>query len=304
MPDFVQLDLFGDRPAADRPKDGASVASVAPERLCDGELIAAIPDATLADAVALTTEAGKRRLIAAIPALVALCNRFVGYGASAVAPEQVGALHALGAIGGPQAANAVSRLIVKKIVQGPTLSTALTVAAQLAVVLPSDVAVGLLRDPDPSVRAAACGCVRSGAEVIAALLSLANDPDSEVAVASACALGGFGRKEALERLKRYLAERPSHRVVEALTRVADEEAIVRLARTGRTRRELICSVIAALEDMETPRASAAADALKRFAQQTEPHLLPGSADVTQGSGDEHEDSVGKRGGLHGSQMQS
>ena len=119
------------------------------------------------------------------------------------------------------------------------------------------------------MRAAACGCVRAGAEVIAALISLMNDPDAEAAIASACALGRFGRNEALGRLKRYLAERPSRRVVEALARVADDEAIVLLARTGRNRRELTDPVIAALEEMETPWALAAAGALRRFACQAE-----------------------------------
>ena len=96
-----------------------------------------------------------------------------------------------------------------------------------------------------------------------------SDPDAEVAIASTCALGRMRRSEALARLKRYLAERPSRRVVEALIRVADEDAIVLLARTGSARRELTDSVIAALEEMETPRTSAAAGALKRFASQAE-----------------------------------
>jgi DNA-binding PucR family transcriptional regulator len=80
MSDFVQLDLFGDRPDFDRPPDAASLQPVLAQELSDEELIAAIPEVTLADACALAAEAGKRRLSAAIPALVTLCNRFVGYG--------------------------------------------------------------------------------------------------------------------------------------------------------------------------------------------------------------------------------
>ena len=120
-------------------------------------MIAAISNATLADVFAITAEVGKRRLNAAVPALMSLCNRFVGYGAGAVVPEQVAALDALGAIGGQEAAHAVSRLITRKIVQGPTLLTALTVASQLGVVLPGDVALSLLRDPD---LLGACGSLR------------------------------------------------------------------------------------------------------------------------------------------------
>ena len=283
MPEPLQLDLFGDRPALDRSSDGASATAIAPEGLSDGDLISAIPDVSLADALAVTAEAGKRHLIAAVPTLTALCNRFVGYGAVAVVPEQVAALNALGAIGGREAAHAVSGLITRKIVQGPTLLTALSVAAQLGVVLPSNFGLGLLRDPDSSVRVMACGCVRAGAEIIAALISLMSDPNAEVVIAASCALGRFGRTEALGRLKRYLAERPSRRVVEALIGVADEEAIVLLARTGRARRELTDSVIAALEEMEIPRALAAAEALKKFASLAERHPLTGRIEVTERS---------------------
>ena len=269
MSGFVQLDLFGDRPDRDTPSHGSSVERIAHESMSDDDLIAAIPDVTLADAFAITAEAGKRGLMAAVPALISLCNRFVGYGASAVAPEQVAALDALGEIGGQEAAHAVSWLIVKRIVQGPTLLTALTVASQLGVVLPGDFALSLLQHPNPLIRAAGCGCVRAGHDVIVALLSLMGDPDSEVAIASACALGRVGHNEALRPLKRYLAERPSRRIIEALARVADEEAIVLLARTGRARRELTNSVISALEHIESPKALSAADALKKFSRQTE-----------------------------------
>ena len=271
MPGFVQLDLFGDRPDLDRaPQSAPSLRTpIAPNRLSDEDLISAIPFVSLADAFAITTEVGKRRLSAAVPALTALCNRFVGYGADAVVPEQVAALNALDAIGGPEAANSVSRLIARKIVQGPTLLTALTVASRLGVVLPGDVALSLLRDPSPSVRAAVCGCVRARHDVIATLLSLMGDPAPEVAAEFACALGRIGHPEALGPLKRYLAERPSRRIVEALVRVADDETVVFLARAGRARRELTEPVISALEIIDTPRALSVADALKTFSRQAE-----------------------------------
>jgi HEAT repeat protein len=265
MSGFVQLDLFGDHPNFDRPLAKLN----APEDLSDDALISAIPDVALADAVAVAAEVGKRRLILAVPALTSLCDRFVGYGASAVVPEQIAALRALGAIGSLEATQAVSRLITRRIVQGPTLSTALTVASQLGAVLPSDVALNLLRDPQSSVRSAACGCVRPGYEVIAALVTLIDDPDREVAIASACALGRMGRIDTLPHLKRYLMETPSRRIVEALASVADEEAIVFLVRTGRARRELTDSVISALEEIENPRARVAAKALKEFASQAD-----------------------------------
>ena len=137
MSDFVQLDLFGDRPNFDRPPDEGSLQPLLPQELSDEGLIAAIPEATLADARALAAEAGKRRLSAAIPALITLSNRFVGYGIEIGVPEQAAALEALGVIGGPEASRALVQLIVKRIVQGPTLVVATTVASQLGVVFPT-----------------------------------------------------------------------------------------------------------------------------------------------------------------------
>src|SRR5208283_59623 len=99
------------------------------------------------------------------------------------------------------------------------------------------------------------------------LVSMIDDPDDEVAIASACALGRMGRLEGRGHLKKHLVEKPSRRIVEALARVADEEAMVLLARTGRARRELTDSVITALEEIETPRALDVAAALKKFSRQ-------------------------------------
>src|SRR5439155_26663433 len=78
----------------------------APPTLDDPALIAAIPTSGLADALALAAEAGNRKLA---PALDGLCNRFTGFGADRPIPEQIAAVRALAAIGGPGAAQAVAR---------------------------------------------------------------------------------------------------------------------------------------------------------------------------------------------------
>jgi len=69
-------------------------------------------------------EAGQRKLVGAIAALEALCRRFQGFGIEQAIPEQTAALGALGRIGGSEAARAVRRIIVGRIVQGPGLSSA------------------------------------------------------------------------------------------------------------------------------------------------------------------------------------
>jgi len=99
--------------------------------LDDRALIAAIPDSNLADSIALAAEAGRRRLAAAVPSLETLCRRFSGFGIDRMVPEQAAALEALSAIGGREAARAVSRLIVRAVVQGPTLNLAVSTAARI-----------------------------------------------------------------------------------------------------------------------------------------------------------------------------
>jgi HEAT repeat protein len=182
-------------------------------------------------------------------------------------PKQSAALEALGVIGGPEASRAVVQLIVKRIVQGPTLVVATTVASQLGIIFPTDIALAFLRDSNPSVRALTCACVRAGYEVVATLIAMLNDPDGEVSAAAACALGRMGRVEARIHLKRYLTERPSGRVVVA--GVADDEAIVLLARVGRARPDLALSIISALEEIDNARATSAASGLKRFVSKAE-----------------------------------
>jgi hypothetical protein len=154
----------------------------------DAALIAALPDSVLADARALAAEAGRRRLSGAVTALVALCNRFVGFDADRETPEQAAALEALAAIGGPEASRSIGQLIAKGIVQRPTLAVAATAASQLGVTCPPEVALKLLRHPNPSVRASACGYLRAGRDTVATLTELLGDLDHEVSTAAACAL--------------------------------------------------------------------------------------------------------------------
>jgi HEAT repeat protein len=98
-------------------------------------------------------------------------------------------------------------------------------------------------------------------------MELLGDLDREVSMAAACALGRMGRVEARDQLKHYLNERPSPGVIEAVAGVADDEAIVFLARIGRARPELAFSVLRALDEIDHARATAAASGLKRWLSQ-------------------------------------
>jgi HEAT repeat protein len=207
-----QLDLFSEGAgSAERRPPSARIRqeALAAASLDDTALIEAIPDAGIANATELAAEAGRRRLAAAVPALERLCRRFVGFGSGRTIPEQLAALEALAMIGGPPARQAIVRIIVSRVVQGPGLVSAIAAAVHLGADLPTDVGLDLLRHADPGVRSGACGCIGTSPAVIPILVDLKGDLDLNVSRAAACALGRLGRPEARAALLGLLREQPS-----------------------------------------------------------------------------------------------
>jgi len=261
--DAEQLDLFKSNGPGARSSLAADAVPAA-EDLDDAALIAALPGAGLAGAPALTAEAGRRRLVAAIPALEALSRRLIGFGQDRPIPEQVAALGALLAIGGHPSASAVARLIAGGTFLGPTLAVAVATAVRLNATLPPATVLALLRHPEPQIRREACGCARPGPGIAEILIDLFGDLHSDVSTAAACALGRMGRTEARSALRHLIGDRPSAEVIEALAAVADEDDIVLLARLGRARPDLAPTALASLDGIESPRADRAAEALRRW----------------------------------------
>jgi hypothetical protein len=259
-----QLDLFagpGISPARQPPLPPRSPAAP-PSDLDDAALLAAISASTLPDGPVLASEAGRRRIQAAIPVLESYCRRFAGFGLAHPLPEQRAALDALAAIGGPEAAAAVARIIGRGWVQGPTLANAVAAAAQLHSRLPADIVLPLLRHAEPAIRADACRLARTGPDIVATLIDLLGDLHSNVALEAACALARLGRPESLSPLKRRLTESPSTRVIEAIPPIADEECIVLLGRLARSASPELAAVARdALDATEHPLAARLLDRL-------------------------------------------
>lgn len=259
-----QLDLFA---AADIRKPVPSAASppqpepIEPARLTDAALIAAIPDADLATSRALAGEAARRKLVAAIPALAALCRRFKGFGRHHAIPEQAASLQALAAIGGADAVAAVRRIIADGVVSGPGQSEAARAAAALGCSLPEHAATALLLHADPAIRALACRCAPRTDPVAALLVNLLEDLNSGVAAAAAKALGHMGRAEAGPWLTGLLRQNPDAELLEAVAPVADDDCVVLIGRIARQHPDLRAAALAALEAVETPRAAAIVAAL-------------------------------------------
>jgi hypothetical protein len=260
-----QLDLFdaaGFRPDCTVPAE-AERAPLTPSALDDEALVVAIQRASQADCHSLAAEAGRRRLARAVPALEALCRHFKGFGVEHAVPEQTAALHGLALIGGRDSAQAVARIIVDQVVQGPGLRTAAGVAAEIGSILPSVVVVSLLRHPDPHIRASVCRCARPGLEAISLMIELLGDLNSVVATAAACSLGRMGRIEGRPALTLLLRQSPSIEAIDAASAVADEECLVLLGRIARTRPELADAALTALESIEDPRAAQIAAAIQK-----------------------------------------
>jgi HEAT repeat protein len=257
-----QLDLFAIDRINVEPEGSWAQPPLRAGELTDAELIAALTDAGLTAAPRLAAEASRRRLAGAVPSLEKLRRRLTGFGANMLVPEQLAALEALTNIGGEAARQAIARLVAQRIVQGPTLAAALNVVARLGSSLAPSRLGEFLNDADPTVRAAACRCVRSAGPYLRVLIELLDDLRPEVASAAALALGRIGRVEARPLLMGLLRREPSAEIVDALARIADEEVIVTFGRIARAMPDLAQPVLDALDQLGGSRAARVAAALR------------------------------------------
>lgn len=252
----LQLDLFV-QPAIP-PRTGIA-PDVAPpfdtRELGDGDLIDALPQAGLHEALALVNEIARRRLASAIPALAELCLRYSGFGRNRLIPQQAAAVEALGAIGGRDASRALARTVVRGAFQGPGLQIALRGAVRLASPLPESLVTHLLHADDPPIRAAAARCVRNWPKCVPLLSELLQDLHEDVSFAAACALVRMGVAAGRPSLLKTLRNNPSAEAIEAVAGIADEEAIVLLGRCAEISHELAGSVRKALESIDHPLAT-------------------------------------------------
>jgi len=260
-----QLDLFSDvdQGVSQGPSQFLRRCPVSSE-MDDEELIAAIPGSSLADSCILAAEAGRRRLSAAVPALATLCRRFAGFGTRRAVSEQAAAFESLATIGGRDAAHAVSEMIERAVVQGPTLQIAVRAAARLGSLLSPAALRRLLRHAEPGIRAEACRCARPLPELISILIDLLDDLDQTVVASAAFALGRMDRIEARPILKGLLEDDPSEDVIDAVSSIADEECLVLLGRIARSSSALADAALTGLENVDDHRAITIAGAIRRL----------------------------------------
>ena len=86
------------------------------------------------------------------------------------------------------------------------------------------------------------------------LIELLDDLNTGAAIAAACALGRMGQAEARPALLRQLRQAPSAEVIEAISEVACDEAIVLLGRIASSDDVLAGQAFEVLETIDNPRA--------------------------------------------------
>jgi hypothetical protein len=89
---------------------------------------------------------------------------------------------------------------------------------------------------------------------VAVLGELLHDLNAGAATAAACALGRMGQAEARPALLRQLRQAPTAEVIEAISEVACDEAIVLLGRIARSDDVLAGQAFEALEGIDSSRA--------------------------------------------------
>ena len=135
-------------------------------------------------------------------------------------------------------------------------------AARLGAKLPAGAVMDLLRHHDPQIRADACRFAHPWREAIPLLRDLLDDLHSDVGRAAACALGQMGRSEVRPLLARYLREKPSVEVIDAMAPLADEDCVILLGRVARAVPELSGTVLSALDAIDHPQAEKIANAIR------------------------------------------
>ena len=189
-----------------------------------------------------------------MPALEALWGRFVGFGIAKPLVEQLAVVNTLARLEGADARSALARIVLSKALPASLLPAALRGAAEARLALPARFVGPLLEHGDTAVRGAAFAlAVRAnvGADRLRGGLEDRSAANRRLA---AVALGLRGDPNARQPLYDELARRPSRDVVEAITAVWDEDAIVHLGRCARRHPALAAVVLAALREIGTPRA--------------------------------------------------
>ena len=263
-----QLDLFAERGRvtarlATEPTAAPAAAHV--ETLSDDDLLESIRKAGPSNIEAVCSEVVSRSLEAAVPALKALWRRFAGFGVETPLREQLAVLDTLARLGGTDARSTLREIVLSK-----GLPASLLPAASAGLALPAAFVGPLLDHEDAAVRGAAFVLAARTDVPADRLREGLFDRSAANRRAAAVALGLRGDASARQPLYDELARYPSTEVIEAITAVWDDDAIVHLGRCARRHPQLTGAVLDALREIPSPRAHTVAHHLETRAGGTTP----------------------------------
>ena len=269
----TQLDLFAERGQEMPrrvPEPMPSPAAAPVKTLSDDELLDAVPKAGPSTIEAVCLEIVSRSLEPAVPALEALWRRFAGFGVEKPLPEQFAVLETLGRLEGADSRSTLRGIVLSKGLPASLLPAALQAAATAGLALPATF-VGPLLDHEDAL-------VREAGFVLAARTDVRADRLREGLFgrsaanrrAAAVALGLRGDVSARQPLYDELARFPSKEVIDAITAVWDDDAIVHLGRCARRHPLLADAVLDALRDIGSARAETVAHHLETSTGSTAP----------------------------------
>ncbi len=268
-----QPDLFAERGtvrARRVPEPMASPAAAPVETLSDDDLLESAEKAGPSNIEAVCSEIVSRSLEAAVPALKALWRRFAGFGVETPLREQLAVLDTLARLGGTDARSTLREIVLSKSLPASLLPAASRAAASAGLALPAAFVGPLLDHEDAAVRGAAFVLAARTDVPADRLREGLFDRSAANRRAAAVALGLRGDASARQPLCDELARQPSTEVIDAITAVWDDDAIVHLGRCARRHPQLAGAVVDALHDIASPRAHTVARHLKTGTGRTIP----------------------------------
>ena len=238
--------------------------------LSDDDLLESAEKAGPSNIEAVCSEIVSRSLEAAVPALKALWRRFAGFGVETPLREQLAVLDTLARLGNTDARSTLREIVLSKSLPASLLPAASRAAASAGLALPAAFVGPLLDHEDAAVRGA--GFVLAARTDIPAdrLREGLFDRSAANRRAAAVALGLRGDARARQPLCDELARHPSTEVIDAITAVWDDDAIVHLGRCARRHPQLTGAVVDALRDIASPRAHTVARHLETGTGRTTP----------------------------------
>jgi len=261
-----QWDLFGER-GTGRSDIAPKNVEGDPKTLDDQELIEQVPKAKLSNIHSLCTQIAERDLgDAAVPGLVALWNRFKGFGIISPLPEQRLALQTLGEIGTPDAQNEIRKILVDPGLPDSLLPVALQAATTVALNLPQRQIILWLEHEAPTVRALAFTLVQAANPPLNILETGLTDPDLSVRRAALVTTGNLGHHVARADLLAEFRRNPTSQIIRALLAIADEEIIVITGRFALENQAHQALIVEELSELDDPKAAKIAKRIKKQMQ--------------------------------------